>query len=681
MAFKVGDIVARIVTDASDFNKGIKEASKQAKSFTDTTKGATKQVDLLGLALKSVVAIKIFDFLKESSKEASNFERSMVTLDIIAERFGVSAEEAKKQAELLGKELRIGVGASAESLQNLLKSGLSLEQASDLLRRFTNEAITGKSANISLAQAVQNLSFAYTTQNSALGNLSGINENFENIIARGSGLIENYNGKINVQAGYTKELVAQIEEYKKQLKAKGETLSASSEAQSKYVGMLELTNLTMGSSERFVGTFIDRQAELDQKILDLQVGFGKLINPILNELLAILLKIIPTFEELSKWVSENTDVVVGISSALVTLLIPGLIASTIAMWNFAVAVISATWPILLIAVIIGTLAYFIYRIWTENWWGIQEITKSVIDWLVNAFNGLVNAFNSSIQWIGNTWNWLKDSFNAGVTAISNAFISFKDGVISALQPVADMFVWLMNTIGWWWDNFLYPILYFIFAVFARIFYEIGQLIYRAGVWIYENAIKPAFTSVYNFISDILTRLKNFISTNFDALVQLTIKWGAKFYELLIAPIVKFWNDAMWQLDQLKLNISNWFSGLITSVGEWGVKLLEKLMEPWNKAKKFIEETAQKIKDEADKINPFHKESPSLVENVQNGVQDIITSYQRLNNLSFTPAVTQFEDIPASSTNSVIQNVTVYPSDSLDVSTIADRLAYKYRNAL
>ena len=40
------------------------------------------------------------------------------------------------------------------------------------MRRFTNEAITGKSSNISLgADAVKNLSFAYATGNSALGNM------------------------------------------------------------------------------------------------------------------------------------------------------------------------------------------------------------------------------------------------------------------------------------------------------------------------------------------------------------------------------------------------------------------------------------------------------------------------------------------------------------------------------
>lgn len=196
-------------------------------------------------------------FLSSSSKAASDFEKSMITLEILSTRFGVSADEAKDAANRLGKELRIGVGPAAEALQNLLKSGLNLQNAEELMRRLTNEAITGKSSSISLAEAVQNLSFAYATNNSALGNLSGISENFSVLTENGRAALE----------------------------AEGMATEAITDDMAKFRGIMDLTNLTLGASERFTGTLTDTQATLDQQLQDIKVTVGQHFNPIMNELL------------------------------------------------------------------------------------------------------------------------------------------------------------------------------------------------------------------------------------------------------------------------------------------------------------------------------------------------------------------------------------------------------------
>jgi hypothetical protein len=187
--------------------------------------------------------------------EAANMEKSFTTLSILSERFGVNAEEATVQAKKLGKELRIGPNASAEALSNLLKTGLNLEQATDLMERFTNEAMTGKSANISLSDAVKNLSFAYATNNSAVGNMSGINENFADIIERG----------------------------KNKLIEEGVALENITEDAAKYRGMIELTNLTLGSAEKFQGGYIDKQAQIAQKMEETRIAIGTNLMPLFTD--------------------------------------------------------------------------------------------------------------------------------------------------------------------------------------------------------------------------------------------------------------------------------------------------------------------------------------------------------------------------------------------------------------
>lgn len=262
--------------------------SKVSNSIGNVT-NATQKVSLLdrfGSALGNIatvaggfiasqvltrVADGIADIFASSVQASMDLQKAMTTLSIIAPRFGVNAGKAQEAAKLLGKELRIGVSSAAEGLQNLLKSGLNLEQATTLMKRFTNEAITGKSSSISLAQAVQNLSFAYATGNSALGNMSGISENFNDIVERGAKLM----GK------------------------KTASMSEAELQEAKYRGMIELTNLTMGSAEKFTGTLTDKQAQLEIQMQELKVTIGDKLNPVLAALLDKLVqsKLIDKFGE------------------------------------------------------------------------------------------------------------------------------------------------------------------------------------------------------------------------------------------------------------------------------------------------------------------------------------------------------------------------------------------------
>jgi hypothetical protein len=247
----------------NDLSESIQSSSKSASLLTGAIGGLVASITNFGLSIVQSGINNLIGFFSDSVNAAVEFEKSMTTLDIIAPRFGINADQARKAAQQLGKELRIGVGPAAEGLQNLLKSGLNLEQATELMRRFTNEAITGKSSSISLAQAVQNLTFAYTTNNSALGNLSGISENFSDIIQRG----------------------------RESLLAQGVAAEEITEDMAKYQGMIELTNLTLGSSEKFTGTFIDKQAELNLKFEDAKTKLGLGLLPILTEVFDMFIQI------------------------------------------------------------------------------------------------------------------------------------------------------------------------------------------------------------------------------------------------------------------------------------------------------------------------------------------------------------------------------------------------------
>lgn len=252
------------------------KASVAGNILEGVVTGLTATLSSFALSIAQSAFDSVTNFFEDSVTAANEFQKSMISLEVMAPRFGISMDDAKEAAERLGNELRIGPGAAAEALQNLFKSGLNLDQSIDLMRRFTNEAITGKSAHKTLSDAVRDLSFAYATNNSALGDANGISENFSNIIQDGTRL----------------------------LLEKGVAMSDITEEMAKYEGMIALTNLTLGASDKFIGTFSDKQAELNLRIGETQRKLGEHLQPILADLLDLFLEI---FDEVSPYLSQWAD--------------------------------------------------------------------------------------------------------------------------------------------------------------------------------------------------------------------------------------------------------------------------------------------------------------------------------------------------------------------------------------
>ncbi|MBU1110779.1 hypothetical protein KKB83_04125 [Patescibacteria group bacterium] len=424
--FEIGSAVAKIKADTSDFQKGIGEISGS------TSKLGSLMTKLGGVIAGAFAISKIVDFGKQASLEASNFERAMISLDIIAGKFGVSADVAKEKATELGKSLRIGVGASAESLQNLLKSGLNLDQSVELMKRFTNEAITGKSANISLAQAVQNLSFAYATGNSALGNMSGMSENWSDIIDKGRIALEK-------EGVATKDITDDM---------------------AKLRGTMDLTNLTLGSSERFTGTLIDKQAELGIKILDLKVKIGDILNPVLAFFVGLMATVVDGVSNFVSVLTQSSKEGGALSNVLsemgivwnnlivfleplISLFVANVVPLLQSLWSEFMYFVNAVVPPVV------SIAGFLYRslveiftnlynFWVQNWENISKILKGAWEFIVGFlqwnFGVIVGIFVVFLNLLTGNWQGAWDAIKHysqvawdGLKNMFNGIISFLSG--------------------------------------------------------------------------------------------------------------------------------------------------------------------------------------------------------------------------------------------------------------
>jgi hypothetical protein len=416
---------------------------KTVEGFTDRVSGSfqkTKaQIESFSTIITGVATGALAVFANASVDRAAEFQKAMTTLDLIAPRFGASADEAKAAATELGKSLKIGPIAAAEGLQNLLKGGLNLERSKDLLARFTNEAMTGKSPSISLSEAVKNLTFAYATNNSALGNLSGVSENFSDITEKGAKIL----GK------------------------KTKDMTDAELAEAKYQGMLELTNLTLGSSEKFNGTYIDQQVQSAQAMENLQLVVGQRLMPVFakfHEIIASILNpiadFIENFKDFESLAPEIKALILGIAIALGITLLPVLL-------GIAGAVIATVAPFLIMAgVITGIilLVHEIKRVIEENWTSI----KATIEGVVNA-------------------------------------------IVAVLRPFFGVIIGIAERIGYIFSNDLTKSLETLGRKFGEIFTAIGNVV--SGVFGgIGNIIKGAINGVISIINGLIDSVNSVLGT-------------------------------------------------------------------------------------------------------------------------------------------------------------------------
>lgn len=258
LAVKNQQSINKLNSDLKGFERNAQSAGKSAGVSSNAIAMGFAKAQLAIGAFNTAVnmtvgAVKaVANEAMNMVESASDMERQFTTLTILADKFNLDGKKAVEVATLLGRELNIGIGNSAESLQKLLKSGLNIEQATELMRRFTNEAITGKQGTMSLGEAVNNLASGYQMEMSAIMDRAGISENI-------SALLE------------------------KEAKLRGVELASldeASRAQLKYDAFIRLTNQTLGASEQLEDNYIVKKTKLSQATEELGMKMGEILKPL-----------------------------------------------------------------------------------------------------------------------------------------------------------------------------------------------------------------------------------------------------------------------------------------------------------------------------------------------------------------------------------------------------------------
>ena len=479
-------------------------------------------------------------FATKTIQAASQYQTSMVVLDIVAGKFGVNTEKAKELATVLGKDLRIGSTTASESLQYLIRSGLTLEQSADMLKRFTNEAVTGKSSSIDLATAVKNLAFAYTTGNSALGNMSGIQENFNDIDKKGLAILQQKGELLGLTVG---------------------KLDEAQKMQARYAGMIELTNLTMGSSERLQGTFGDNMLAIQARFQELQVELGQrflplmgmisdaflqfieninidqIINSITESFNNLLIYLQPVFDFLLQNPLILQAVFIGLAGVIGTLVVGALI-------KMAAAAIVAMAPFVLLGTIIGLL----FVAWQTNFLGIRDVTQNVLQFIGNAFqafgtfllqnldgltNGVFEFANGAIGAFNSFLNFLLTS----VAPLFGDIIAAWGNMVKSMLPVTgEVIGGLVQIIGeflQWILPFMMPILRQIVITFGQQFKNIMLVVTGATKFI-QGIFTGDWRKMLEGLIDMVSGLVGAIAAVMDGVINVVRLGIAKVLEMVMS---------------------------------------------------------------------------------------------------------------------------------------------------
>lgn len=245
---KINDEMTRLIETQ---NKASRSASEASMSFGKLTAAFTAG----GLITTGVQKIMGFfnSELQTSIKEAQNLQSVMLGLNSTAAAYGQNQDQARAAAGRLKEDGMIGLTTAAGGLQKLMQAGLGLDQATQLMNAYKDQAAFGKVATLSMDQAVGNLAESFMTENAQIGNLSGQTENYSLIVSRGAAIM----GKQESQ------------------------LTQAERVQAKYLGTMQLAEVVAGDSERASTTLTGAQARLDQTVQQLHQNIGNALTPAL----------------------------------------------------------------------------------------------------------------------------------------------------------------------------------------------------------------------------------------------------------------------------------------------------------------------------------------------------------------------------------------------------------------
>lgn len=591
MSFSAGAITAFLKLDDSGFKNKLNNAQQEVSNFSNSATEGLKSVRNVSAVLTGVM-VGVGAVAMSVGKVAGQYESIRDSLGSMTKDMALNIDS-----------FEAGVGKA---------SGGTLDKLTILTNATRALSLMGKDSFTDFGSQFEKLAELSKKASRATG--QEVTFMFDSLITG----MSRESKMILDNLGITVDLTQAKEDYAKSLgKSTDELTTAESKTavlnhtieqlEKNYGAVAVSSGGFSGAMSQWTTEMTNMKIELGQALLPLLTELVRTVTPLAKQYLPMLVdgigRVVGWFSNLS----PNVQKAIFVIGALIPII--GIVAQAIL---FLIPILTAiATPVgLVVALIVALIAAGVALY--MNWDTIRVKATELFDTLTTKIQELYQVYIQPI-----------------LTAIANAFTWLWYTII---KPIIDMnvayyMVWY-NALKWVWENMLYPILYFIGAVFARIFFEI-----YSWVKIRIEAVLAVITATMNllwaFIEPYWDMVYKFLKGIWDSISAYASNVWQRIKTSIVNPVVDAYQNVRLNAEYIKNQVSARFDELLGKVRDtWG-KIKDAIVKPFEEAKRKVEEMANQIKEAADKINPFHRESPSLVDNVRAGVDAINRAYQGL----------------------------------------------------
>jgi len=237
--------------------------------------------------------------------------------------------------------------------------------------------------------------------------------------------------------------------------------------------------------------------------------------------------------DVTVFVRENLQpILAGLAAALLTVVVPAFVTWAASAGAAAVATITALAPVLLLIAAIGAAVGLLVAAWENDWGGIQEKTRVVVEWIqttIAAFLAAIQAWWANhgeqiVSTLGGMWDWIRNAFGAGLAWIKQAISDVLEFIRAfwaahgeqIISTLGGMWDWIRNAFGaglGWIKQAISDVLEWARAFWAAHGEQIISTV--QSLW---SGVTGAFQAGKDWV-------QNAISTLLEALRQWWAKWG------------------------------------------------------------------------------------------------------------------------------------------------------------
>lgn len=241
------------------FDGSIRIDSKiESKGFNTGIKSMIASVGKLAVAIAAAFAVRaITQFGKSAVDEASKMASALIGLQSVVEGTGNSFTGAQEFIRSFTADGLVPAADAITAYKNLLLRGYDTSQIESTLKALKDSAAFGRSAHLTLGEAVKTATEGLRNENSIL--------------------VDN--------AGVTKNISIIWRDYAESIGTTVAALTKEQKIQAEVLGIMEETKFQTGDAAKLSGTYAGQVSALGVSFLNLKVAIGNVIIPIATKVI------------------------------------------------------------------------------------------------------------------------------------------------------------------------------------------------------------------------------------------------------------------------------------------------------------------------------------------------------------------------------------------------------------